>query len=391
VTVASVHRVLHVAATYGITSETFVVDAVTAAEDAGWEAWVATLRTENRDRFPRPPDERMIVAPRFSLARRALDRLLKRSVEKRFANTVIDRLAAVRPTLVHAHFGWAGLYAVPIARRLQLPLVCTFHATDVTVYPKRPSAPDGESPTYRPLFATLTHALAVSAFTADTLSGLGWRGPTEIVPAGVSLERFPRRATAPADAPLRVLFVGRLVRRKGLDVLLHAMASLAQRRADLILEVIGDGDERAELARLTTRLGLDRAVRFRGSQGSAEIADALANAHVLVMPSRALPSGEVEGSPVILKEALAVGVPVVATRTGGTAEVLPPEYRHELVAPDDVGGLAAGIEAVLADRASWDERASVGRGWVEAQFDWAVLGRRTADLYSQLSAVSTSA
>jgi glycosyltransferase involved in cell wall biosynthesis len=105
----------------------------------------------------------------------------------------------------------------------------------------------------------------------------------------------------------------------------------------------------------------------------------------MVMPSRAMPSGEVEGSPVVLKEALAVGVPTVATRTGGTEEVIPPPLRDELVPSDDPAALAQRIDAVIADRPNWPERVRVGQAWVAAEFDWSVLGRRTAQIYERLA------
>ena len=189
---------LHVAVAYGVTSETFVVDAVNAADDAGWEAWLVALDIENRARFPNPPDERIIRVPGFSPARRARDRLVRRSGTDRFARSVLRMAEAAEPTLLHAHFGWAALYALPLARMLDVPLVCTFHASDVTVFPQRPSSPDRVSPTYRALFAHLAQALAVSAFIAREVRDLGWRGPTEVIPAGVSLERFPHRSEPPA-------------------------------------------------------------------------------------------------------------------------------------------------------------------------------------------------
>jgi glycosyltransferase involved in cell wall biosynthesis len=376
--------VLHVATDYGEISETFVAEAILAAEEAGWEAWVAAVRVRNRDRFPHPPADRVITPPTLSLVRRVRDRLLARSPQQRFAESVIGRVRVAEPSVLHAHFGWAALYGLPIARFLDIPLVCTFHASDVTIFPARPSSESSISPTYAALFADLSIALAVSEFTAQALRGLGWRGPTEVVPAGVRLEKFPLRSRVPPPEPARLLFIGRLVPRKGLDVLLESVAELRRRRPTLTLDVIGDGDRRSDYQNLAQRLGLAGSVRFRGIRGSSEIASALQEAHVMVMPSRELPSGEAEGSPVVLKEALAVGVPVVATRTGGTEEVVPPDFRDELVPGDDAHALAERIDAVLDDAAAWPERARIGREWVAAQFDWQRLGRRTAAIYEHV-------
>jgi glycosyltransferase involved in cell wall biosynthesis len=384
-------RVLHVCTDYGVTSETFVPDAIEAAEGTGWQGWVAALRVHDRRRFPCPPDDRLIVAPALSLRRRGWDKLLRRSPTERFASAVADGIAAARPAIIHAHFGWAGLYALPIAQRTGLPLVCTFHASDVTIFPQRMAHGEDASPTYAPLFARLDHAFVVSRYIADALRDIGWRGETEIIPAGVRLDRFPPREAAPPLDPPRLVYVGRLVPRKGLDVLLHAVAHMRSRGSDVVLDVIGEGPEFGAYRKLASTLDVATVTRFLGAQGSSEIRTALAAAHALVMPSRTMPSGEVEGSPVVLKEALAVGVPVVATTSGGIPEVVPPRYRRELVPEDDPIAIAERVEKLLAAPTSFAERARVGRDWVETQFDWQVLGRRTAEIYSRLASARSSA
>ena len=98
-----------------------------------------------------------------------------------------------------------------------------------------------------------------------------------------------------------------------------------------------------------------------------------------------MPDGEVQGSPVIMKEAMAVGIAVVAARSGGSAEVLPPAYRGEAVAPDDPVASAIRIIAVAASSGTWDERVQVGRQWVVEQYDWERLGARTAAVYERLA------
>ncbi len=101
---------------------------------------------KNRDRFRVPPDDRLLIAS-FSTMRRALDRARGASYPGRFAEALADRAASIGARVVHAHFGWSALYALPLAKAIGLPLVCTFHASDVTVFPEpttafqRPSQP----------------------------------------------------------------------------------------------------------------------------------------------------------------------------------------------------------------------------------------------------------
>jgi colanic acid/amylovoran biosynthesis glycosyltransferase len=133
---------------------------------------------------------------------------------------------------------------------------------------------------------------------------------------------------------------------------------------------------------LAGELGLEAAVTFRGPQARTEVIAAMRRAHVQLMASRTMADGAAEGSPVVAKEAQAIGVPLVATDNGGTRETVPPEDRHLLVAENDPAGLAARILGVLGDRDAGTERVVRARRFVAEAFDWNELGRRTAAVYA---------
>ncbi|HWM08796.1 MAG TPA: glycosyltransferase [Solirubrobacteraceae bacterium] len=358
----------HVVHRYGRLSESFIPDALEALERAGAQAWVGTLSVEGRDTYPFPPAERLLVSPPPPLPLRALDRLRGRSGTERFAAAVAERLRPHSPALVHAQFGWAAGSGTAVARRLGVPAVVTFHGTDVTV------ASPGDATTRA--FDRIDMAFAVSRFIEDKLRGLGYAGRVEIVPAGVRLDRLAYRGDEPGDG--RILYVGRLNEQKGLSVLLDALPAV-----DAPLDVIGGGPSRDELEAKARRLGVP--ATFHGPLPRREdVLAAMRRAAVLVMPSRAMPDGAAEGSPVVTKEAQAVGIPLVATATGGIAETLPPEHRGDLVPGDDPPALAAAIERVLSDPAAAVARARHARAWVEEQFDSERLARRTVALYERL-------
>jgi colanic acid/amylovoran biosynthesis glycosyltransferase len=374
-------RVAHVVRCYGETSQTFVADTVREIDEQGWEGWIATREVKNRNWFPYPSDERILLGKRPSLRRRLANRASLRPAFERRAAWLQPSVAAVDPALIHAHFGWMGVDAVPVARTLRLPLVVSFHGTDLTVFPHTKRG-RGE---YPELFATANRVTVVSQFLKRKLHALGFHVPVDIIPMGVPVAEIPFRGATPESNPTRLLFVGRQVERKGLHVLLSALAQVRARNGEVVLGVIGDGPMADANRELVERLGLTSAVEFHGAEPRERVLEELRRAHVFVMPSLTPPDGEAEGSPTVTKEAMAVGVPIVATDNGGTVETIPPPYKHEIVPEGDSDALAASILSLLRRRDEWAERARVGREWVETQFDNRVLASRMVAIYEELA------
>ncbi|MGH7474683.1 MAG: glycosyltransferase family 4 protein [Longimicrobiales bacterium] len=166
-----------------------------------------------------------------------------------------------------------------------------------------------------------------------------------------------------------LLYFGRLdVFQKGLDTLLAALARVREARAGIELKVAGRGRDADRLREMVGRLGLTNAVRLLGPVSDRERTELLAGAEILVMPSR------FEGFGLVAAEALAAGVPVVASHAGALAEVVPPDV-GVLVEPGDVAGLATVLTSLLADegrRRALSERARASAG----RFRWAVVAER---------------
>ncbi len=158
-----------------------------------------------------------------------------------------------------------------------------------------------------------------------------------------------------------LLFVGRLAAVKGLPVLFDAMSLARQTRPDLHLTLIGDGPERAALEAEAKHLG--NAVRFVGYQSQDAVTVALKHADVLVLPSFA------EGVPVVLMEAMAAGLPVIATRIAGIPELIEDGVSGLLVSPGDANALAGAILAALSDPAKRAAMGAAGRASVTRDFN----------------------
>ena len=181
---------------------------------------------------------------------------------------------------------------------------------------------------------------AIARHAAPRLSG--WLDEAVIQPMGITLDRFRSLERAPIDPPT-IVIASRLVPVKGIDV---AIAAMAHVRAPARLVIAGDGPERTALAARTT----DR-ITFLGEVEAARRDQLLREASVVLVPSRVLASGRTEGTPMIALEALAAGVPVVASAVGGLRELA----QIRLVPPEDPRALAAAIERTLATPPRADE------------------------------------
>lgn len=181
-----------------------------------------------------------------------------------------------------------------------------------------------------------------------------------IVHCGVSPDRY---ATAGARGGARLLFVGRLAAVKGVPVLLDAMSALKQTHPDAHLTLVGDGPERARIEARAAALDLGAAVTFAGYRSQDEVAAELARTDVFALPSFA------EGVPVVLMEAMAAGLPVLATRIAGISELVEDGVSGRLVPPGDVATLTGALDDLLSDANLREEMGRAGRAAVAADFD----------------------
>jgi colanic acid/amylovoran biosynthesis glycosyltransferase len=188
---------------------------------------------------------------------------------------------------------------------------------------------------------------------------------------GLDIAAFPYRADGrPGN---RVLAVGRLARHKGFDYLIRAVHQLTQRGTDAVIEFVGDGQERPNLEALARRLGVADRVHFRGWLPFPEVRRAMSEATVLVHPS----DGLGDGLPNVVREAMAVGTPVIASDVAGIPDALQ-DGCGVLVPPKNVAALADAIGALLQDPAERQRIAARARRRAVEQYDLWRNGARLA-------------
>jgi colanic acid/amylovoran biosynthesis glycosyltransferase len=274
----------------------------------------------------------------------------------------------LRADHVHAHFATYPALAAWVAWRLTgTPFSFTAHAHDLFVHQAMLARKAADA----------AFVVAISEFNEHFLrEHAGPRPVIHVVHCGVDLDRFAFRPRRPG-APARLVCVATLKPQKGHAVLLRAVAALA----GVELDLVGDGPERRRLEAEARRLGIAGRVRFHGSLPEAAVAELLAAADVFVLPSVIAPDGDMEGIPVALMEALASGLPAVATRQSGVPELVHDGRTGYLAEPGDVEGLRAAVERALADPPD----AAEGRALVEREFDQRRSARRLVELFTAAS------
>jgi colanic acid/amylovoran biosynthesis glycosyltransferase len=372
-------EVVHIVRNYGVLSETWIPEGIEAVQRFGWQPWILpTGRIEAGAERLGPPRSRWLAPQPPGTVRRLLDVARGRTVANRRSASLVGPLRTIRPGVAHAHFGWTAAEARLAAHEAGVPLVATFHGSDLTVYPGHRRAWD-----YGRLFRGIAEVIVVSEFLARKLPRYGFRRRAHVIPMGIALDALPfRGALTQFDAP-RVLYVGRLIGFKGADVLLRSVPLVRAQVPEATFQIIGDGPLRAHCEDLHRSLGLDGPVTLRGALPRAEVYAELAKAHVVVVPSRDEESGRAEARSVLAMEAMAIGAPVVATDNRGLPETIPPEHRGDLARQGDPEALAAALVERITRPETWQSRAEVAHAWVEREFAWPRIAERIADVYAE--------
>ena len=278
------------------------------------------------------------------------------------AGVLADHLRAIGARHLHNHFADSSCTVAMLAAAMTgLPFSFTLHGPTELYAPERWRLDEKVARAATSIFISHFARSQAMLFSDPT----HW-ARMRIVHCGIDPARLPPRGPArdrPGGAPgPHVLFVGRLAGVKGAPLLLEAAARLAPRHPGLRVTLVGDGPERPALERRAAALGLAAAVRFTGFLGEDGVAARLAEADMLVLPSFA------EGVPVVLMEAMASALPVVASRIMGIPELVEDGRSGILVPPGDVDALEGALCRLADDPERAGAMGRAGRARVETEF-----------------------
>jgi glycosyltransferase involved in cell wall biosynthesis len=364
-------RVLHFAESFSLLSETFIYDYVTELERQGVDNHVVTLNRQNEEARPFPKVYEVDAPGRWHPLR-LWHRLRLRNEQKpsrvsfwpQLRNRIADVASTVRPDVIHAHFGPAGVIVAPVAERLGIPLVVTFYGYDVSSLPKETFWEEK----YDDLWPRVDGVTVLSEEMRERVVRFGCPSDRiEVVHLSRDLKEFSfRPPTRPVE---RVLFVGRLVPKKAPLDAIQAVQQANEQGADLTLDMVGDGPLLEKARRYVKEHDLSDTITIHGRLPNAEVAEHMRTADAFLLPSKTASNGDREGTPTVLVEAQATGLPCVATRHAGIPEMIP-EANHKLLAPEgDIALLADSLHALKGSSArDLREIAECGRQKVERDY-----------------------
>jgi colanic acid/amylovoran biosynthesis glycosyltransferase len=291
-------------------------------------------------------------------------------------------LSALRPDLVHAHFGGDGWLVSGAAARLGVPLVVTTHGHDVT---RQPASPGVHGLRYRRNLRTVFGRAALVIAVSDVIRGRAVACGADPARVRVHHTGVPVPPTPPVT-PKRwdVAFVGRFVPKKGVDDLLTALATMHSPRPRALF--IGDGPLEPAMRARAEELRLD--ATFLGSHPPDVVQRHLAEARMLIAPSKTAPDGDTEGLPTTILEAAALGLPVVATRHSGIPEAVIDEETGLLGPEGDPPALAAAMSRLLSDAPLRHRLGAQGHRRTLSDFNLLTQTKRLESLYDEAAAVA---
>ncbi len=286
------------------------------------DTFVLTKSRDHADRFPFDAVE-VLPRPRINFLSRFEKKYLRR-LEPVFYRGEYDQLDAVltrrHADLLHVYFGHTGVHLLPFIRHWPGPTVVSFHGMDIMLRDREP----GYNDRLRELLRTVTLLLARSESLAQRLVELG-ADPARIRlnRTGIPLDDFPFvPRTAPADGAWHLVQAARLIEKKGIDHALEAFSEFRKTHPAATFTIAGDGKLRPTLEKLAADLGLGTSVRFVGFQTQPQLRALYERSHVFIHPSQTTDKLDQEGVPNSMLEAMATGLPVVATQHGGIPEAV---------------------------------------------------------------------
>lgn len=340
-----------------------------------FEPLILTQKRLGADAFPFP-EERIVELSRQPGIVREWRRFLYRRVKKSPMPCSGSELGQIeralterKAKLLHIYFGHSGMHLLPLLQSAsrRLPIVVSFHGADAGV--------DMDKPAWRmAMQEVLERADAILTRSESLASELKTLGcdPEKITiqRTGIPLNDWPIvERNVPEDLSWRIVQSGRLIEKKGHDTTLRAFAKLREVFPAAKLLFLGSGPLEDTLKSLANELGIGKATTFAGFVDQVRVRSEYDWAHLYVHPSRTAADGNQEGVPNSMLEAMATGLPVVATRHGGIPEAVEDGKSGFLVDEDDWEALGDRMIGLLDEEAKWRGMGTAARHAVVERFE----------------------
>ena len=284
--------------------------------------------------------------------------------------------------IIHCQFGMLGLEALAILKTgaIKGKLVTAFRGYDTErFHRKNPGA-------YDQLFKEGDLFLPVCTSFADWLLDKGCNpSKVKVLYSGIEFDLFeykPRKR-GPGE-PVRLLTIARLVPKKGVEYAIKAVAGLIANGYNVNYTIVGDGPLKAQLLELARAKGIMSCVTLAGWQNRKEVMKHMEHSHILLAPSVSAPDGDREGIPNAIKEAMAMGMPVVSTYHSGIPELVEDGACGFLAEEGNPADLQKCIVKLINNEHLWEEYGKRGREKIEKSFDIVKLNRQLMECYRQL-------
>jgi len=303
---------------------------------------------------------------------------------------VIPFLGHRRYDIIHAHFGFIGLKAGRMRElgAIQGKIVATFHGYDVNVLPRL----HGNS-YYEKLFQEVDLYTINSDFMEQRIKSLGADAEKMVkLPVGVNTRKlaFTKRQLG-SDGEIIILTVGRLVEVKGIEYSIRAIAQIVPKFPNVLYQIVGEGPLREELRSVAEQLGVSEHVKLLGARTTEQVVNLYNNAHIFILSGVVGRDGAEEGQGLVLLEAQAAELPVIASHVGGIPESVVDGESGFLVPERDVDALAEKLIYLIEHPEIWSEMGRAGRAHVEANYDINKLNDRLVEIYRELLKNETGA
>lgn len=310
-----------------------------------------TYRYENQDKFP-VDAEKELLAPYRGLPDKLITKVLRLAKGQGYKLSFQNRslveglIKRNKIDVIHAHFGPSGIELLPVAKKLNIPMVVSFHGIDAA--PAMLGDPEYAA-NIQKVIGYANAVIIVSPHFIDTLKLSRFSNKVHLIPYGTDEQKF-----LPADLPDRekivIQHVGRLVAKKGVPDLIAAFAGLCGRYDNLELRIIGDGPEMQTCRDLVDQLDLGDKIVLLGSKPHAVVNEYMKDADIYVLNSRTDDKGDMEGLPNSILEAMSMEKAVVSTYHAGIPQAIQDGINGLLVKERDNEALAAALEKLIKDR-----------------------------------------